>query len=62
MLKAGIEKVGMSDEDSEVEIVEESCAGKKQKSKSGSAMAVKRPIDAFIDRAMTEVETDKPNI
>ena len=62
MLKAGIERAGMLDEDGEVEIVEESCAGKKQKGKSGSAMAVKRPIDAFLDRAMTEVESDKANI
>ncbi|KIK00941.1 hypothetical protein K443DRAFT_36346, partial [Laccaria amethystina LaAM-08-1] len=62
MLKAGIEKVGVSDEDGEVEIVEESSVGKKQKGTSGSAVAVKRPIDAFLDRAMTEVETDKANI
>ena len=57
MLKAGIERAGVSDEDGEVEIVEETCAGKKQKDKSGSAVAVKRPIDAFLDRAMTEVES-----
>jgi len=62
MLKAGIEKVGTSDEDGEVEIVEESSVGKKQKGKSGSAVAVKRQIDAFLDRAMTQVENDKANI
>jgi hypothetical protein len=66
MQKGGIEVITLSDDDdtgaSTSMLGGASVVPKKAKSASGQVIAMKRTVDAFLDRAMSTDEVDKSNI
>ena len=62
MRKGRIKEIQVSDGGSEVEIVDSGSAEKKKNNNSGEVVAVKHPIEAFLDRSMSVEEMDKSNL
>ena len=62
MRKGGIEEIQVSDRESDVIEIVEGSAEKKKKVNLGEAVAVKRPIEAFLDQSMSVEEMDKANL
>jgi hypothetical protein len=63
MAKGGLPEI--ADPDSDVEIVAETTASstsKKAKTSDGKAVAIKRGLDAFLERTMTSGEKDQSNV
>ncbi|EDR12205.1 uncharacterized protein LACBIDRAFT_323304 [Laccaria bicolor S238N-H82] len=62
MRKGGIEEIQVSDGESDVVEIVDRSAEKKKKVNSGEAVAVKHPIEAFLDQSLSVEEMDKANL